>query len=264
MKAVARSRTPYSNLRFWALCVGMGAVYFFVYWLASGERPSIVLLTLVLGGSSVANWLGMRSLESGSEKDQQPLEELPREIKERVCRKLEAAGLHDVMVLYDPTADKYPMPLAMGNCVGVPEAVVSGLSPDALDWITVAEARAEAFEPRTSLIGVTIYVIALSVVFGLIYRFEPSMFLAVPAICALFILGPVLYLRRIYLAQIASDLALPSTPEDLAAAKEALSFAYFAQADRRWNDRFMFEKRQVRARGKALGFELERGYRISG
>jgi hypothetical protein len=87
----------------------------------------------------------------------------------------------------------------------------------------------------------------------------PSWYFVFPA--ALFLLSFALLACVGYALQFASDRHFTKTESDRQAAKEALSYPYFAQCDRPRGRKWIFSRLELRGRARRLGIELERGYR---
>lgn len=156
----------------------------------------------------------------------------------------------------------YPRPMVLGLNLMISERVLKEFSTDALLW----SAKTDAFA-SIRFFRVEFPLIFASIVAGLMgcalcERWKvPSVWYAIPialVVALLIFLGV-----GSYPFQVQADRRFTNTEEDRRAAKEALSYPYFAQQDRPKSEKWMFSQWELRGRAKRLGIELERGFRAS-
>ncbi|MDQ2986862.1 MAG: hypothetical protein M3R13_09110 [Armatimonadota bacterium] len=141
----------------------------------------------------------------------------------------------------------------------IPELLAERLSPNALLWSCKADMNALRSSKKPTLY--TIFAcLPIVVAFPLLDRYDVSWHYWLVA-ALLFTLSVALGAWLSYRNQLEADTVVTRTAEDLAAAKEALSFAYFSSDDNTFERHFPGFLGEIGGRAKALGIELERDYR---
>lgn len=158
---------------------------------------------------------------------------------------------------------EYPRPFIYGEAISISEVALESLSRPALNWFLRTEYRSQkrvfGFFGRT-FPGLALVTLPLM---GLIERFKVSDWWML-GILAMLVIYFALGFKVEALEQLRADRETTISDEDFLAAKEALSYPFFAQIHRRRGKRFMFNPKELERRAKNLGIELEEGYRVPG
>jgi len=187
----------------------------------------------------------------------------PAELEPLVEEALEEAGIHGATLTYWDRGDQAsrPRPFAFAKQIAISRAVAEGLTPNALRWTIKTDALAgwlgcvRAFPLLGG--GLLVAIAAAS----LEERWK------LPGV---YVLGPLGFVALVFAAtgfygwrlQLLADQKFTKTGDDRAAAKEALSFAFFSQEDRPSGNRGLFSRRELSGRARRLGIVLARGYRV--
>lgn len=238
-----------------ALCL------FAAYAISAGKLPTlsmVMMVTLIMVVTSVFG-----SGASSKEADDLQFAPLDSVLEARLQQRLKDHGLHGFVMLQDTSnvPSEYPIPFVMGKGLALTPNALESLGPAALDWITVAEARSEEFEPKLSTLGLVAFSVALGLLFGVSDRLGINNGWFFLILIGLIVTLPILWIGHLLRAQRKSDRIVTQTPSDFEAAKEALSYACFSQVGKRWSDKIPLLQRQSLGRAKSLGITLERGFR---
>lgn len=243
--------------RFYALILVTYTVLVGAYWLAAGRLPPVHIILFMPIPWLITRWVIAR--EQPAESDFVPLEP---EWSADIAARLDQEGIHGFELLR-PRAGlpiDYPIPFVSPKMLIFGPRPLAELSRPALEWITLAEARAEDHEPQFKVLWMLPYAGLVGFLAGLANRFPNLTWTFLVFLCVVTFSLPVLWIRHLLMAQVESDKHLVRTTGDLAAAKEALGFAYFSMLDRRWWNKEPLLQGQSLRRARAMGIELERGF----
>lgn len=175
---------------------------------------------------------------------------------------LEQEGLTGITVTLGESGDPatFPRLIAMGNSVMVPQRVMTEYSEPALLWSLKTDAAAARwFMPFLVLCGGVAVLLMFTIAIFERLRVPNYVYGWTAGIWVLILFGGLIWLGTAM--PCTADRRFTKTDADRAAAKEALSYAYFAQADLSPMKRKMYLRWELTTRAKRLGIELERGFR---
>jgi hypothetical protein len=234
---------------------------FIAYHLISGKSLSVGEFVVPLLAPLIT--LGMMNLMARAKGAPPKFDPVPEPAGTELRQALRSVGLSHCRLSFwssGPSA-AFPRPMALGLNVVVSKRVLDDFSPEALDWSVKTDARAAV---KFLYFGLpTFFAISSSALLltGLFERWKvPSAWYLLPV--SLGLLSFVLLMVIGFRLQVQSDRLFTVTEADRRAAKEALSYPYFAQADRPSSKRWMFPRGELLGRARRLGLELERGYRF--
>jgi hypothetical protein len=245
----------------WVQVVGVVAICTFaffvvgaVYWLASGELPGGIVAP-ALGFAVVASAGVLLHLRKPSQPG------LPDFLHQDLMADLTEAGLRDYSIQLLANND-FPLPVALGRHVYLSAGMVDHLSPLAIKWATVGCAQGQKNEPKYLYWTFGGLLLCSLFAIGLGERYEASgtwwLCVALITLIAAFVIA----INISYRTAIRADAKITKTEADRCAAKEALSYAFFAQADRPLYNKWSFLRSDLAGRARALNIDLERGYRV--
>jgi hypothetical protein len=184
------------------------------------------------------------------------------ELEDLIRRALLDVGARNVTINYmnGPQNWRYPRPMVTGQSISISRWVAEEFSPSALIWSVKTDMSASKQFIKKGLIALFALLLLALVAIGLAERSAASGLYAL-AIFLFVVFGFIAVGYYGFLFQVAADRALTITDSDYAAAKEALSHPYFAQADKPALNRWAFLRAELKGRARRLGIELERGYR---
>jgi hypothetical protein len=189
--------------------------------------------------------------------------DLPEPTATDLANELKAAGIRVQRLSYFPEGrtSEFPRPYAMGKQVSISKRVLDNYSPQALRWsIKTDSAAASMFLYRAVPSLILCFLLGIVGV-SLIQRWKlPDTYLWIP-ISSIFIAFISIGMFG-FMFQFKSDDRFTKTDDDRVAAKETLSYVYFAQKDRSRSDRWLFPLFELTTRAKHLGITLERGYKV--
>jgi hypothetical protein len=175
----------------------------------------------------------------------------------------EGGSSPEIYLLNAPGNRDYPTQLVGRYWVSISEERLNTLSAPALAWQIRTELRAEQrFSARTNRV-IAWFLVCILVGFPLGERFKISAWwLMVPVllVCAF-----VPYVFRVQSQENArADKKTTVSEEDRLAAKEALSYTYFALSRQKQANTWPESAKHYSERAERLGIVLEEGYRIPG
>lgn len=227
-----------------------------IYWLVAGKQlpPSFAVVAAAsMGYLCIFIAVAPRHPQTPNNPAGPRFQELRAE--------LDRINLQKVKLVIGPDSLDFPRPLALGPSTTIPLRIAETWSKPALTWSTKTDSTAS-------------YRLFWRGTFGLMFGFLlaltatalgerlgwPSGYWLLPVSLGfgVFLMFCVYGFRL----QIRADKEFTRSPEDRLAAKEALSYPYFAQGDKPPFKRWMFLRAGLRGRARRLGIELERGYRV--
>jgi len=232
-------------------------VFFWLMDLVAGKLdPSQFVLCLAFGATAPLFLFLLNS------RGRSVLSHAPEELEARIEKALGEAGIRRATLAYWDKGEQasYPRPFAFGKKIAISRRVAEGLSPAALEWSVKTDSVASWQGTVRGFPLLFLGLLAVSVCGAGMERWKlPDVFVLLPlAFLALSFTATGFYAFRL---QVLADRRFTTTDYDRAAAKEALSFAYFAQEDRPSGSRWLFSRRELAGRARRLGIVLERGFR---
>ncbi len=228
----------------------------------SGKPPEGGLI--FIGFISVAFFTVLGCLVAFGKNKTPLVSNLPEPLNQLVATELKASGLSYVIVRHgfeNKNVKAYPRPMPINNYVTIPERICNDWSPQALCWSIKTDSAASVAFVRKTFFWLLVFMLGILVLVRLLERWKAPGW-TVGLAFSLIIVGFVLWGYIGYKLQLKYDRQFTKTAEDLAAAKEALSYPYFAQSDKKLFTKWMFFRAELTGRAKNLGIELERGFKV--
>jgi len=190
---------------------------------------------------------------------------LPEAVDEELQRYVSVPGLMKSAALFGSLSKAeadYPRPLALWGKIMVSRRTLEEYSPQALRWSIKSERIASAKSVMTIMWCRLIFLLASTA--GIFAGNPPTLSYAT-SLLLFFVLMAMLIglIAACFRFQFQADAQCTETEMDRQAAKEALGYSYFAQADRERLNRWFFFRSELSARASRLGITLERGYKAT-
>lgn len=179
----------------------------------------------------------------------------------RLREELDRSDLQNVKLYVGTDLIDLPRPFALGPSTTIPRRIAETWSPAALAWSTKTDSTASYRFYRRGTAGFLLGMLLALMAMALGERlYWPSGYWLVP--CSIGFGAFLWFCVYGYRLQLIADRKFTRTENDLLAAKEALSYPFFAQGDKPLFQRWMFLRAELKGRARRLGIELERGYRV--